>query len=91
MNALLALVLVLSALLYLWLRHRWAVRVVDEWERRIQHAGAGRCADCKELITPENDSGWHVFVGPHTVQPICKACDAKRAAEMTGAKAPEPG
>jgi len=77
----------LVGLVYLWARRRWARRVFEAWESRIQRVGGNRCARCKCEITPENDSGWWAFVGPHTVQLVCKDCDAKD--RMIGAKAPE--
>lgn len=33
------------------------------------------CAKCGITITPENDSRWRVFVGPHSTQAVCKACN----------------
>ena len=50
---------------------------MSDIELNIDHAqdsGKGTCADCGTEITPENNSGWEVFVGPMTTQPVCKEC-----------------
>ncbi len=48
--------------------------------------GIKRCIDCGIPITPDNDSGWEVFVTGNTTQPICAWCDVIRGEKMTGAK-----
>lgn len=41
--------------------------------------GSMRCADCKDWVTEENDSGWEAFVTANRTQPLCKTCDRKRS------------
>jgi hypothetical protein len=43
----------------------------------IESNGNKWCARCKMKITPENDSGWEVFVEGGKTQPICVFCNVE--------------
>lgn len=45
-------------------------------------ANTGKCAHCGCTITPDNDSGWDVFIAPSVIQGECQIChdDAKWSA-----------
>lgn len=50
----------------------------------IEKPGANRtCRWCGVPITPENDSGWEVFITATETQPECKACYGNRAKKPT--------
>jgi hypothetical protein len=47
----------------------------------IRSVGVRNCAWCGVDITPENDSGWEVFISPRETQPECKACHEAESME----------
>jgi hypothetical protein len=38
----------------------------------------GICADCRQLITTDNDSGWYAFVASGAQQKLCIDCNDAR-------------
>ena len=43
----------------------------------ISSNGLPICARCDKEVTPENDSGWEVFISGGTTQPTCVECNNK--------------
>ena len=41
---------------------------------RVHSNHIQECGSCGAAITPENDSGWEVFVDSTITQPECKTC-----------------
>jgi len=41
-------------------------------------SGLTRCCRCNVELTPENNSGWEVFVSPTRTAPVCKECNVER-------------
>jgi hypothetical protein len=77
-----------GALVYLLWRAWQAVRS-SQYDLPFRSTHVKRCADCNVPITPNNDSGWQVFVMGNMTQACCKTCMAKRDASMVGAITPK--
>lgn len=69
-----ALAILVACGVYLRLRHLRAERIFSAWERSLHRNPVNHCARCGCQITPENDSGWDVFVAPSVVQRECQVC-----------------